>query len=311
MISVPVIANSYMFAHGTRPAAMPRSTAALACSAAPRAIRAMPVRAAGRPVRGAVAAAARADASTSTAVPPRGGLGDGAPLPHEVHLGLRLGGPAGEVERERDEGDRVHGDRRDQQELGDLIERIHHVSSLNAVPRAGCGAEGSSGPDPPDGGVGIGPAAGLAGRFRGSAARWLLREVGDRPGEVRVVAAREAGVLDTSTSSPSSPHLDPHAAPRTSRDVMSPSTASPTNSATRPCDGSWWMSNAAYRVMPSRVTVPRPSGSVLRLADLQLRAGFFDAHDLLHAGGVELVDVLRYARVEPDVALEDLKDSSV
>ena len=45
--SVPVSANSYMFAHGTRPAAMPRVTSAARCSAQASTVIATPTRSAG------------------------------------------------------------------------------------------------------------------------------------------------------------------------------------------------------------------------------------------------------------------------
>ena len=47
MMSVPVSANSYMLAHGTRPAARPRSTWRVRCSAHASTVIATPTRSAG------------------------------------------------------------------------------------------------------------------------------------------------------------------------------------------------------------------------------------------------------------------------
>ena len=47
MMSVPVRANSYMLAHGTRPAARPRSTVAVRCSTHASTVMATPTRNAG------------------------------------------------------------------------------------------------------------------------------------------------------------------------------------------------------------------------------------------------------------------------
>ena len=126
MSSVPVSANSYMFAHGTRPAAMPRShvggeVAAASASTVSATCRS---RSAGeRPLgdgcRGSARALRRAARVRRRAVRPPGGT-----APRSGRPATRAGGRGGlrrrrarapttrEVDRVRDERERVDGDRR-------------------------------------------------------------------------------------------------------------------------------------------------------------------------------------------------------
>ena len=203
MSSVPVSANSYMFDHGTRPAAMPRVTSAARWNRHASTVSDVPMRAhtsRGRSPDALDAASTRRSSSRgarSPRVPAKrcrrvaGRRADARSRRRdEFALAgrgiLRVGdalAAAREVDRVRDEREGVDGDRRPDQEHGDRVER--EGSGMTSVYARRIRASRARRPP-------------TAAPRRLLAQRGLecvavpLRELVDRGAERRVLAAREA-----------------------------------------------------------------------------------------------------------------------